>query len=40
VKRNNLARNELKVCEIRYEKLESAFAESIQKVMTQNASSV
>eukprot|EP00602_Paraphysomonas_sp_CaronLab_P007627 CAMPEP_0185022872 /NCGR_PEP_ID=MMETSP1103-20130426/5572_1 /TAXON_ID=36769 /ORGANISM="Paraphysomonas bandaiensis, Strain Caron Lab Isolate" /LENGTH=291 /DNA_ID=CAMNT_0027555145 /DNA_START=45 /DNA_END=920 /DNA_ORIENTATION=+ len=35
-RRLTLARNELKVAEVRYEKLERAFAESIRKVMSDN----
>jgi hypothetical protein len=36
VRRINQTRNELKVTQIRYEKLEKAFAESIHKIMTNS----
>ena len=36
VRRLNQSRNEVKVNQIRYEKLEKAFAESIQKIMTNS----
>ena len=37
VRRINQTRNELKVSQIRYEKLEKAFAESIHKIMSNDA---
>lgn len=36
VRRINQARNELKVNQLRYEKLEKAFAESIHKIMSNS----
>ena len=39
-RRMNQTRNELKVTQIRYEKLEKAFAESIHKIMSNNEEGV